>query len=104
MKKLLATIILTLFTAACAQTGSMQGGMQEGMQCKCCAEMMKEGKECCCKGMMSGSDMKMGMDKKDGKMQCPMCAKMNEQSGTEKTAPKPAPASKTNPEEHEQHH
>lgn len=110
MKKLFATLALVFFTAACAQQGgSMQGGM-EGMQCKCCQEMMKEGckcceamkkegKECCCKGMMS--DMKMDMGKKDGRMQCPICAKMKE-GKSEK--PMSKPATKASPDKQEQHH
>jgi hypothetical protein len=96
MKKLFATLALAFFTAACAQNGSMQGGMAEGMQCKCCQEMMKEGKECCCKGMMD-SGMKMDMGKDGGKMQCPMCAKMKEEKMSK-------PASNPAPDEHEQHH
>lgn len=100
MKKLLATLALALFTTACAQTGSTQSGMMEGMQCKCCQEMMKDGKECCCKGMMD-SGMKMDMGKKDGKMQCPMCAKMKE-GKSEK--PMSKPVTKAVPNEHEQHH
>lgn len=107
MKKLFTTLALVFFTTACAQqTGSMQGGMMEGMQCQCCQEMMKdgckcceamkkEGKECCCKGMMS--DMKMDMEKDGGKMQCPMCAKMKEGKMSK-------PVSKPTPNEHEQHH
>lgn len=105
MKKLFATIILTLFTTACAQSGNMQSGMmKEGMMGKCCAKMMKEGKQCCCKDMMSGTHMKMDMEKKDGKMQCPMCAKTNMQSDIKETTREPAPASRTNSEEHKKHH
>lgn len=111
MKKLLATLTLVFFSAACApQDGSMQSGMMEGMQCKCCQEMMKdgckcceammqEGKECCCKGMMS--DMKMDMGKDGDKMQCPMCAKMKEGKAEK---PMSKPVAKTAPDEHEQHH
>lgn len=111
MKKLFATLALVFFTAACTeQGGSMQSGMMEGMQCKCCQEMMKdgckcceammkEGKECCCKDMMSASGM-MDMDKKNGKMQCPMMKKDN--AGKENSVSKPA--TKTAPDEHEQHH
>lgn len=105
MKKLLTTIILTLFTTACAQSGNMQSGMmKEDMMGKCCAKMMKEDNQCCCKGMMSGTNMRMGMEKKDGKMQCPMCAKTNTQSDIEKNTLEPTPASKINSEEHKKHH
>ncbi len=111
MKKLLTGMVLSLVVAGCTPTGSMQGGMSEGMQCKCCQEMMKEGckccegmsgdtkKEgsgCCCKGMMSGS----GMDMKDGKGM--MCEKMMQNTTETK---KPAAKSKiAPPSEHEQHH
>lgn len=94
MKKLLVTTALVFLTAACAQQdGSTQSGATQGMQCKCCKEMMKEGKECCCKGMMS--DKKTG----GGKMQCPMCAKMKGGNMS-----KPDAASKPSPDAHEQHH
>jgi hypothetical protein len=110
MKKLIALAALSLATA-CTQTGQPQGHT-EGMSCKCCQEMMKEGckccqgmsgdmmKEgsgCCCKGMMSGS----GMDMKDGKgMMC-------EKTMQEKAEKKPVAKSKAAPvigSEHEQHH
>jgi hypothetical protein len=110
MKKLIALAALAL-TAACTQPSQSQQGNMEGMSCKCCQEMMKEGCKCCqgmggdmmkdgsgccCKGMMSG------MDVKDGKGM--VCEKMmQDKAETKKPAAKPkaAPVSSS---EHEQHH
>ncbi len=111
MKKLIALAAFSLATA-CSPMGQPQGHT-EGVSCKCCQEMMregckccqgmggdmmKEGAGCCCKGMMSGS----GMNMQDSKGM--MCEKMmQEKAETKKSVvkPKAAPASNS---EHEQHH
>ncbi len=50
MKKLIPTMLLALSLAACTQSGSMP---QQGMNCQCCQQMMKEGHGCCCKKLSS---------------------------------------------------
>ncbi len=93
MKKIFAAVAFMIAVTGCTPVAPPAQGTHEGMQCKCCQEMMKEGGECCCKGMMGDA---MG---KDGKPM--MCDKMHHKSMSKAKPPVKKPATT---DKHEQHH